>query len=57
MYFVDEFGEEFYGSVVGDKGTIIQSEYFDMINMTHEKIKNVYNKYVESLLKEHSLTR
>ena len=57
MYFVDEFGEEFYGSVVGDKGTIIQSEYFDMINMTHEKIKEVYNTYVVNLLSEHSLTR
>ena len=33
MYFVDEFGEEFYGSVVGDNGQIIQSEYFDMINI------------------------
>ena len=57
MYFVDEFGEEFYGSVVGDKGEVIQSEYFDMINMTSDKRDEVYNNYVKTLLDTHELTR
>ena len=57
MYFVDEFCEEFYGSVVGDKGTIIQSEYFDMIKMTSGKREEVYNTYVEKLLESHNLKR
>ena len=30
MYFIDEFGEEFYGSVVGENGSIIQNEYYDL---------------------------
>lgn len=57
MYFVDEFGEEFYGSVVGDNGQIIQSEYFDMINMSGDKRNTVYNNYVDKLLDTHKLTR
>ena len=57
MYFVDEFGEEFYGSIVGDRGNIIQNEYYDLTNMKLGERDDIYNTYVEKLLQTHGLSR
>ena len=53
MYFIDEFSEEFYGSVVGDHGELRQSE---MIGMTRND-EDDYDTYVGQLLETHGLTR
>ena len=53
MYFIDEFEEEFYGSVVGDHGEIIQSEIIGMTRNNGDK----YDKYVDQLLETHGLPR
>jgi hypothetical protein len=58
MYFIDEYGEQFYGSVVGDKGKIICSETYETILEKDEnKRADEYNTYVEKLLDTHGLTR
>lgn len=57
MYFQDEFGEEFYGSVVGEHGTVIQNEYYDTTKMNTSQSNDMYNEYVEKLLKTHNLSR
>lgn len=57
MYFVDEFGEEFYGSIVGQNGHIVQNEYYDLTSMKNGDRDDIYNTYVEKLLKLHSLSR
>ena len=57
MYFVDEFGEEFYGSVVGEHGNVIQNEYYDITNIKLDERNDIYNTYVENLLKTHGLSR
>ena len=57
MYFIDEFGEEFYGSVVGENGSIIQNEYYDLTKVNIGEINDIYNNYVEKLLETHKLKR
>ena len=57
MYFIDEFGEEFYGSVVGENGNVIQNEYYDLIKVNIGDIDDIFNNYVEKLLETHKLSR